>query len=255
MTFGKILYTEWLKTKRSPTRWIAFGTPIAYAVFFICYYSTVNASEFSMFQIFFACWTTICVPFGIGLLSGFAIHEEELAGNFNAFLGGNIPRSERYFGKLVILILFTTASTLTATLIFVIWASFIKAQFVIMIFIKAAVLSEISSLPLIAFNLWLSLWKGMGVSIGFGGAGVVIASLLAIVGDNFWKFIIWAWPVRLTLMQEYYIPKNMLLKYMNHSFILNELKSGFIAVAICFIIVLAGSLIWFKNWEGRKSYN
>lgn len=251
----KILYTEWLKTKRSPIRWIVFGAPIAYAAVFILYYSSVNNNSFSMFQAFLGLWTTFCVPFGIGLLAAFIVHEEELAGNFNGFLGGNIVRLNRYLGKLLTLILFTTLCTFISILIFSLWAVFTRTQFPLTIFIKAGILSEIGSLPLIAFNLWLSLWKGMGASIGFGGIGVVTASFFAIVGDKYWQFVIWAWPVRLSLMQEFNISKNMLLKSLKPNFVLNQTIKGLIIAAICFIIILIASLIWFKNWEGRKTYD
>lgn len=36
---------------------------------------------------------------GVGVFAGFLVHEEELAGNFNGFLGTGISRFQLYLGK------------------------------------------------------------------------------------------------------------------------------------------------------------
>lgn len=252
MTFSKILYVEWLKTKRSPLRWITFLTPILYGVFFAIYYSISNKEQSKMFGMFFECWTTLFIPFGIGLLAAFIVHEEELAGDFNGFLGTKLSRSSIYLGKLIMLIILTTASIFIATFIFILSLIFvINIHVSWIIFIKGAILSEIGEIPLIALNLWLSLAFGMGTSIGFGGVGVVIASLMAIIADKYWQFVVWTWPERLSLIQSYSLINNKTL----HINIYNETIKGLVSVIICCIIILTASLIWFKNWEGRKTYN
>jgi len=248
--FTKILYAEWLKTKRSPIRWITFFTPILYGLIFVWYYSSSAKNEYSAFQVFFECWTTIIIPFIIGLLAGFVVHEEELAGDFNGFLGTKLSRPSIYFGKLVMLVLLTTASIFIATFIFICGLTlFTKVHVSLAIFIKGAVLSEIGSIPLIALNLWLSLAYGFGTSLGFGGVGVVISALAALIADKYWQFIVWSWPERLSVVQAFSIKNTISINVFNYT------VKGLVSVIICCIIILTGSLIWFKNWEGRKSYN
>lgn len=256
MTFVKILSAEWLKTKRTPMRWIAFLVPIIFSIFFLGYFSLKKITptiQIFIFGIFFECWTTIIIPIVVGLISGFIIYEEELAGSFNGFLVSKSSHSSLYLGKLIMLIMLTSVSIIIATLVLVVGLVFfmnIKVSW--MIFIRAAVLTEVGTIPLLALNLWLSLAFGMGVSIGFGGAGIVISALVAIIGDKVWQFVIWAWPERLSVMQMFYLPGESIK---NHSYIFNETIKGIILVTLSFIVILVLGLIWFNNWEGRKSYD
>ncbi len=43
-----------------------------------------STQEFA-FEGFFTVWTVFIIPIGVGILAGFIVQEEELAGNFNGF--------------------------------------------------------------------------------------------------------------------------------------------------------------------------
>ncbi len=256
MTIVKILSAEWLKTKRTPMRWVVFFAPIIYSIFLLWYFSlkkiTPNLQN-NIFQYFFEGWTTMIIPIVVGLISGFIIYEEELAGSFNGFLGCKLSRTSLYLGKLTMLILFTSVSIIIATFVLVFGlALFINIKVSWMIFIRAAAFTEIGTIPLLAFNLWLSLAFGMGASIGFGGAGIVISALLIYIGDKVWQFVIWAWPYRLSMIQFFYLPGES-IKY--HKYIFHETIKGIIPVTLSFIVISILGLIWFNKWEGRKSYD
>ncbi|WP_242841096.1 lantibiotic immunity ABC transporter MutG family permease subunit [Clostridium akagii] len=256
MTFIKILSAEWLKTKRTPMRWVVFLAPIIFSIFFLGYFSLKKITptiQISIFQMFFGTFATMVIPIVVGLISGFIIYEEELAGSFNGFLGCKLSRLSLYLGKLIMLIMLTSASIIIATFVLVVGLTFfmnIKVSW--MIFIRAALLMEIGTIPLLAFNLWLSLAFGMSASLGFGSAGIVISGIVAIVGDKVWQFVIWSWPERLSRVQMFYLPNGGIK---SHTYIFHETIKGIAPVTGSFILILALGLIWFNKWEGRKSYD
>ncbi|WP_084295260.1 lantibiotic immunity ABC transporter MutG family permease subunit [Caldanaerobius polysaccharolyticus] len=246
----KILISEWIKIKRTPIRWLTFLTPVIFAAFIIWYFSlraiTVD-TQISIFQAFFETWTTLVIPLGAGLIPGFMVHQEELAGSFNGFLVSRLPRRDLYFGKLTMLILLVLTDTLLATLALVIGLNFILDIFISWpVFMGAAIMAMIGTLPLLAFHIWISFAWGIGVSIGIGGGGILIAALTATsLGDKIWQFVPWAWPVRLASLVGAYLLKNI-----PSGFIIGQAVKGLIPAVILFVVMVIGGLIWFERWEG-----
>ncbi|MGO0862089.1 ABC transporter permease, partial [Clostridioides difficile] len=76
-----VLSSEWLKTKRTAIRWITFFMPVVIALCVVAYLIVRSKVTYKfVFEGYFTVWTTIIIPVGVSLLSGFIIHEEELAG-------------------------------------------------------------------------------------------------------------------------------------------------------------------------------
>lgn len=258
------LSAEWLKTKRTPIRWITFSAPVLFSVLIVWYFSLRGVDktiELSVFQGFFQAWSTLVIPIGAGLLSGFMIYQEEMAGNFNGLLGAKTSRTSLFMGKLNMLILLTTASTVLATVTLMIGLNYIAhIPISLPIFISAAVMVEISTIPLLAFHLWISFAWGMGASIGMGGGGLLVASLMATsLGDTVWQYIPWAWPERLSALPGLYLlylpgmktpPPAIASGYAVHEFM-----KGIIPAIIFFTIVTAAGLLWFNKWESGKTYD
>jgi len=257
----KILISEWLKAKRTPVRWISFLTPVVFTVLIVWYFSlrTITTdSQILIFEAFFEVWTALVIPLGAGLIPGIMIHQEELAGGFNGLLGSKLPRRNLYLGKITMLILLASISTLLAVLTYIAGLSFILNIYISWpAFIIAAIMAIIGTLPLLALHLWISFAWGMGASIGIGGGGILIAALMATsVGDKIWQFVPWAWPVRLSGLAGAYflfLPDMKLPpEAINPGIIVNQAIKGLIPAALLFVILLTGGLIWFKKWEGRK---
>ena len=257
----KILVSEWIKTKRTPIRWLTFLTPVIFTALIVWYFSlrTITVeTQISIFEAFFESWTALVIPLGTGLISGIMIHQEELAGGFNGFLGSKLPRRSLYLGKLTMLILLASTSTLLAVLVLVAGLSFIlKISVSWPTFLAAAVMAIIGNLPLFAFHLWISFAWGMGASIGIGSGGILIAALMATnLGNKIWPFVPWAWPVRLSGLAGVhllYLP-GMKLSHetLDSGFIKVQALKGLIPAAVLFVALLAGGLVWFNRWEGRK---
>jgi len=257
----KILLSEWMKTKRTPVRWITFLTPVIFAALIVWYFSfrTITAdTQISIFEAFFEVWATMVIPVGAGLIPGIMIHQEELAGCFNGFLGSKLPRRDLYVGKFIMLALLASVSTLLGVLALIIGSSlFLRISVSWSIFLRAAIMAMIGTLPLLAFHLWISLAWGMGASIGIGSGGILIAALMATsLGDQIWPFVPWAWPVRLSLLTGAELldltGMNLPSSVKVSDYITSQAVKCFIPAAVLFAVLLSGGLIWFQKWEGRK---
>lgn len=260
----KLILSEWLKTKRTAVRWLTFWMPVIYAALIIGYVALRgidNNTQTLVFQIFFEAWTAFVIPLGVGILSGFIVHQEELAGRFNGFLSSKISRPGLYWGKFILLFLTMTINTLIATV--VLCAGFNLFPGVLIgwpIFIASAILVIFGTLPLLALHLLVSFAWGMGTSIVISISGLLMAALIGAtsLGDKIWPFIPWAWPVRLAMLPGYYLQFAPGMKVppeaISSGFVLNQLAAGLVAVTICLAAALIGGFIWFNKWEGRESY-
>jgi ABC-2 type transport system permease protein len=240
---------------------LAWITPLLYAILILWYFSRWEVTpdvQLSLFQAFFEGWTILVIPVGISILSGFMVHQEELAGNFQGFLGSRMPRSHLFFGKLAILLFLITAGTLTATSALILGFMLLKDVLIAWpIFMIATLLALIGALPLLAIHYWISYAWGFGPSIGIGGVGLLIAALMAThIGDTIWPYVPWAWPVRLPLLTGAYLtylpgmdsPPDVIAS----GKIMHLTLQGLIPATITSLVMLGGGATWFARWEGRK---
>lgn len=260
----KQLSSEWLKTRRTAVRWLTFCMPVVYAALIIGYIAlrgTDENTKILVFQIFFEGWTAFVIPLGAGILSGFIVHQEELAGNFNGFLSSKVSRYQLYWGKFILLVLTMTASTLIATAVLCVGLKILPGVLISWpIFIAAAILVVIGTVPLLALHLWASFAWGLGASIGISIGGLLMAALIGAtsLGNEIWPFTPWAWPVRLAKLPGAYLmftpDRQLPPEIISSDFIIDQLSMGLVAATICFVVALIGGSIWFNRWEGRKSY-
>ncbi|MBM6615060.1 lantibiotic immunity ABC transporter MutG family permease subunit [Desemzia sp. RIT804] len=260
----KLLSSEWLKTKRTPIRWLTFFMPVVYATLIIGYIALRGAgqhTEMLTFQVFFEAWTSFVIPIGAGILSGFIVYQEELAGSFNGFLSSKTSRHSLYLGKLGILILTLAVSTFIALIVLGIGLQItLNVSIMWPIFIATVILIIIGTIPILALQLWTSFAWGMGASIGISIGGLLMAALMGAtsLGDKVWQFIPWAWPVRLAKLPGAYLQFTPSMQVppeaISSGFIFNQLVIGLIAVMTGLVIAVIGGIIWFNRWEGRKSH-
>ncbi|WP_142971125.1 lantibiotic immunity ABC transporter MutG family permease subunit [Enterococcus faecium] len=260
-----LVLSEWLKTRRTMIRWITFLLPVLFSAAIISYFMLRGESEnFQMeaYQTFFEAWSIVILPIGVSILAGYMIHEEELAGSFNGFLSVNIPRYKLYLGKILPLILIIVVSTFIALITFFIGMGVVFPGVLSfwLLFLLAACLVIFGTLPLIAIHMWISFAWGMGVSIGVGIAGLLMAALAGgtSLGNSIWPFIPWAWPVRLAKNLSPYLAftADMVTppSFISSGWTIQQFLIGIASTSFCLIIVLIGGMLWFHRWEGRKYY-
>ncbi|KYO68576.1 lantibiotic immunity ABC transporter MutG family permease subunit [Thermovenabulum gondwanense] len=261
VSFLNLLSAEWLKTKRTPVRWLSFLTPVAFSVLLTWYFSLKKVTPYiqaEIYQAFFEVWAAVVIPAKAGIISGIMVNQEELAGDFNGFLGSKLPRNRLYLGKLATITLFSMTSIMIGMVTLLIGIRYVLNIHVNgIIFIMAAFILQLSAMPLFAFHIWIGFARGMGVSCGLGGAGVLIASLMASsLGDTVWPLVPWAWPMRLSMLPGIYLPGVILPPHFKSlRFILEQSLKGIIPVAVFFTIMLVGGLVWFNKWECEKTYD
>ena len=251
-----ILLAEWLKTKRTPFRWLVFLAPVIFAALLIGYFSlgslAANASLTAV-QIFFETWAVLVIPMGIGLVSGLVVQQEELAGSFNGLLGSKPARYKTYFGKLAMLVFALATGTLIALFSLLAGLSIIlKISISMEAFLGATIMVILGAIPILTFHLWIGLAWGMGATIGIGGAGVLAAALMATsLGDSVWQFVPWGWPVRLSMLSGSYLLLGSGADFSDFS--IRQGTVGLVFAIIFFVVMLLGGLAWFSKWEGREA--
>ena len=248
----RVLSSEWLKTKRTPVRWITFFMPVIFSLCIISYLKIRSgiSTEF-IYEAFFTIWTGVIMPVGVGLLSGFLVHEEEMAGNFNRFLNVGVSKTRLYIGKFIFLALCLLICTLIATAILCVGMEVVLPNGGnLTLFFTASLLETIGLFPLLAIHLWISFLWGMGVSIGVGMCGILMATLIGAtsLGEKIWMLCPWAWSVKMSMFPIIYSfsPSAIISQAFARFFI------EIILSVITFALFLLLGITWFYRWEGRK---
>lgn len=250
----KLLSSEWLKTRHTLIRWLIFFLPIFMSACIIIYLANRNSIAIdTIYQTYFIICSAILIPIETGILTGFYVQEEELAGNFNGVLSTGIPRRKIYVGKFVFLVVSLTISYALTTLIICIGLSIVLPQgFNTPLFLTASLLSLIGTLPILAIHLWISFAFGIGASVGVGILGILVAVLMGTtnLGNNIWYFLPWTYPVKMSMFP-------LALLAPSSQMIANKIIIQFILCIslslVLSILFLLFGIIWFEKWEGRKN--
>lgn len=254
----RLLSSEWLKTKHTAIRWLTFCAPIIIALCVVGYLSiNSNFTQQFVFEGFYTIWTAILIPVAVGVLAGFIVHEEEIAGNFMGFLGVGILRSRLFIGKFLFLWFCMTSCTFIAALILSGGMELLlPCGADIKLFLTAALLASVGTLPLIALHLWISFAWGLGASIGTSFAGLLMAVLFGTtsLGASIWKFVPWTWPVKLGLLPgASFVEESANLSVSAVAAgAIQTCVTVLIVTCISLIVLLLGAVIWFNRWEGSK---
>ncbi|KAF0993644.1 lantibiotic immunity ABC transporter MutG family permease subunit [Geobacillus sp. TFV-3] len=261
MSFLRVLFSEWIKTKRTAIRWVMWIAPIIYPLFMVWYFSHYHTPVFWQVKIYRGFFEVLAVslPIILSLLTGLMSYQEEKAGNFMNVLSGPISRIQWYVGKLTLLVLIAFADILLATILMLIGMKYVlqAAHIHYDLFLQGAVLSMVGSLILFSIHLFISFAFGMGASIAVGSGGFLISAIIGAtsLGDHIWSYIPWAWAVRLSQFPMLMMPevKQALGTQLLHSDS-PSLREGTVYAFVGFIIVTIIGSIWFHRWEGNKPH-
>ena len=250
----RLLSSEWLRTKRTAVRWLTFLMPVVVSLCTVAYLTLRSGSTQAFaFEGFFTIWSGLIIPIAAGVLAGTVVHEEELAGNFIGFLGTGICRMKLFLGKFLLLLSCMTICTLLAALVLGGGMElFVPCGADLRLFLLAATLISLGTLPLLALHLWVSFAWGMGASIGISFGGLLMAMLFGTtsLGAGIWRFIPWTWPVKLGLL-----PGAAFVDTVENASA-NAVNTGRVALtaaAVALIALLLCGALWFRKWEGRNT--
>ncbi|OKP83177.1 hypothetical protein A3842_09250 [Paenibacillus sp. P3E] len=257
----RLMASDWLKTKRTPVRWLTGMAVLGYPALLLWYFARpVRTSElpYEIHHSFFQS-ASIVLPVGIGLLAGLLAAQEENAGHFNGLLGQSAPRTLIYLGKLLQLILLVAVFLFGSMLVLLPGMRYILQleHPGAGIFLLSGLLALAGSLALCVLHLYLALAFGLGASVGAGGAGLLVAAIIGTtsIGDAIWPYVPWSWPARLAGLPGLAMPGVSLPDgFQLSGFLRDNLVRGLVPACMVFMLVTACSILWFCRWEGRDSY-
>lgn len=233
------------KLRRTFILWIHILVPVMTAVLFLAYYS-VSAWKPETKLSGFLELIAVAFPLIIGLICGKAIEQEGQAGSFQTMLCGIKSRTVAYTSKLVLLLLLGTFSIALAVGAFALGFKTAPP----MLYLKAAGILVVGNIFLYILHQFVSLQYGSGASIGLGIAESLISALaLTGLGDGKWYYIPCAWSARLCSYLVY-IWANPSSAAIGNA----EIEKGLLIAICASFAALIASLLWFRNWEGRKTY-
>nr|WP_273041663.1 lantibiotic immunity ABC transporter MutG family permease subunit [Paenibacillus sp. 23TSA30-6] len=244
--FKKIKYTFLV--------WVHLVLPVLCALIFIAYFSYSRERDPLHLYTFYMEAIGMAFPLLIGVICGMAVSQEEQAGKFQVLLGA-VSRLTSYSSKLVMLLIMGMISVFLALGFFVIGLKYVLhlQNIRYSVFLEGGVLLMVSMITLYMIHLLASYLFGMGFSSVLGGAGFLLAGLMLTgIGDHIWQYIPWAWGAR---FMDYIGTLQLRTLSMDevHS-LQNEMNSGKNILIYVTIIVFIISVLWFRLWEGRKSY-
>lgn len=250
-----LLWAEWLKTKRSALRWLVLLLPVLMGLVLAWYVAGrpwIGAA--SAFSGFFSCWASLALPFLAAIIAGQLAAAEEGAGAFMGLLLCAKPRVQLYLSKLLALFAALAVAALLATAAFCggLWLGGYENT-LLGFYAEAALVSWLAVLPLAALHLWLAFAAGLGVSVGVGIGGMLVAALIGgtLLGDGIWPFVPWAWPLRLAMIHS--IMQASRLDAAQLARLSAQSDWACILAALGGIVVTAASVWWFSRWEGRHA--
>jgi lantibiotic protection ABC transporter MutG family permease subunit len=245
-TLLRCIRSDFHKFRHTGMLWIHLLIPLAAAAAFLAYYSVSlwnpDSKISSYFEVIGAAF-----PLIISLVCSKAIEQEGQAGSFQNILCGIKSRTAVYSSKLTIMVLLGIFSIAIATGVFAVG---FKTAPVIM-YIKAAGLLIAGSVFLYILHLFTSLQYGRGASIGLGIVESLISALaLTGLGDRIWYYLPCTWSARLCdyLVYVWMHPESATIWAA-------ELNRWLIFAILITIISFILSLLWFRNWEGRRTYD
>lgn len=220
--------------------------PLAAAALFLAYYSVSPWQMDSKLSGYFEV-IGVAFPLIIGLICSKAIEQEGQAGSFQTMLCGIKSRAAVYLSKLIVLLLLGSLSIALAIVVFAIGFQTAPG----FIYLKAAGLLTVGSVFLYIFHLFVSLRSGRGASVGLGIFESLISALaLTGLGDGIWYYLPCTWGARSCSYLVYLWLHPEGLAAWNA-----EMSRWLLFAVPVTVVALILSLLWFRNWEGRKTYD
>ncbi|EJO5348588.1 lantibiotic immunity ABC transporter MutG family permease subunit [Clostridium botulinum] len=241
----RCIKSDFYKLKRTPILCIHVFIPLLGAVLFLLYYSFGAKGNIASICGYLET-LAIVFPLLIGLITGMVIEQEEQVGNFQMLLGSTKCKGVTYISKLILLFLLGSFSVIIAIGIFAIGFKKMDAIF----YVQEAITLFVANIILYIVHVLISIKLGKGASIGLGIGGTLLSALMLTgLGDRVWQWIPWAFGVRFC---DYTMLK--IIDPSIYNIVSIEVNKGIFIMILEICIALIGSLLWFKYWEGRKSY-
>ncbi|WP_411348738.1 lantibiotic immunity ABC transporter MutG family permease subunit [Paenibacillus sp. WLX2291] len=250
----RCLHADWYKVKRTPFVWMHVGLPLIWTIVYVLY---MQGRTYTMVNVYTGYMEVLgaMLPLLSGIICGMVAMQEEQAGHFQNVLTRTRIKETGYASKLLLVWGCGSLSIILSVLLLGcgISLSLDIGQVPYATFLLGAVYLLLTSAILYVIQLWVSFTFGIGASILLGGSGTLIAAIMITgLGDHIWHYIPWAWGVRMT--------DSIALLHMDtlteavQSYLKQDMATGWLWVIAVSIVTLLGSLLWFRHWEGSRTY-
>lgn len=239
MTLLRGMGAEFLKLRRSMTLWLTVLFPLLCMLAFGWYLATTHRMTWDNLQETFLIWLVFWSAGGTALQAALAANMD--GQNWRALLARPVEPGmqlgAKYLTLLVLLLLhalwFSVLILITGLLLHaegeILWGSLLGAPLATTLFV----------MPMLLLYTWLATAKGFGWTIGLGGIGMLVGTLLGTtsMGDAVWMYVPWAWPFRFPMMA--------------HALSTNwpQLLFPVVATVVLTVTVLWVSIRWFRRRE------
>lgn len=242
----RLIHGHWLKTKRTPLRWLSWLLPILYGSALFLYFFTQSGPRFNVYQEFqaffllFAMAALFSLSFYVPLLCSL----DKVTGFFGNELRIGVSRKKLFVSRYLFLLGLTGWIEAVAFLVFS-GLQFLLSGRVLSLSVNFFFLFGIfvSLMPIILLYLFLALL--------FNEAGSLVAGILFTLsgillgttdlGASIWFFIPWTWGFRL-------IYKVMPQQVIQETF--QEYWAVIWGCLLLSLLLLLLELFWYNRWEG-----
>jgi ABC-2 type transport system permease protein len=244
--FLRCIRSDIQKFKHTSMLWIHALLPVGIAVLFLAYYTVSPWKADAKISAYLEA-VGAAFPLIISLVCSKAIEQESQAGSFQTMLCAARSRAASYISKLIVMTLLGAFSIALAVSVFAAGFRIAPNQ----VYFKAIGLLIAGSVFLYILHLFISLQFGKGASVGLGIVESLVSTLaLTGLGDGVWYYLPCTWGARLCdyLVSVWVHPGNAAAASAETN---RWLMIAVPATIAAFVL----SLLWFRKWEGRKSYD
>lgn len=245
ITLIRCLKSDFYKLRHTSILWLHLLIPLAGSFMFLAYYESSSLDVTNKISGYLEA-LAITFPLLIGLISGLVIDQEEQAGNFQVLLCSTKSKCITYLSKLILLFLFGIFSITLAVGTFALGCQTVPHS----LYLKSARTLIMGNIFIYILHVFISLKFGKVASTSLGVVGSLISALMITgLGDKVWHWVPWAWGVRFcdNLVFEWAYPSATTEAVF-------DTKQGIFIMLFAIGILFFSSLFWFRQWEGRKSY-
>lgn len=237
----RVIYSNWLRTKRTNVRYISLFCPIIYAVLLGIYNVMSGTFKGELFESFFSIFGVLSC-FSMSFFVPMVYEPDKKAGFYANELRSSAGRKKNFAGKFFFIALLYLFIEFMAVFIFsFIILLFKNTEFNVLFIVIMFLLGYFTMLPMILIYQVVNLKYSYSGSILLGCLTVLASILLGTtgLGAGLWKILPFTWNIRINyLMVKSMISLRGVLFYILISLIIT-------------VILFIMCLLWYNKWEAK----
>lgn len=251
LQYFRCLLAEFKKRNRSLFLLLHLAVPLIIAGTLVAYISVRKHLLIAdvLYKTFFE-MLGVGTPLVIAIICGIVSDSEQQAGNFQNMLKLTKFKGVTFISQISMMVISYLFSVLLAIIIYTLSLKYLigYSEINFSLYIITGIIFTVCAIFQYFFYQILGYKYGLGTcSIG-GFAGLIISAMaLTSIGDKVWRFLPWSWSNRFSL---YLYNRFDTTGYFRET---NNITNGYICWFIFTFFIIIFSILWFKNWSGRRA--